>query len=76
MCRRIEQVTSPDRVRNRELSRRALLRGTAVVSLGAIVAACGGSGDSSPSAASPTSDVGDGTRALGGEPIEVWRDPG
>ena len=58
------------------ISRRTLLRGTVALSLGAIVAGCGGSGNASPAPSSPNRAAGDDAQALDGEPIEVWRDPG
>jgi hypothetical protein len=75
-CRRVILMEHSLRVPRQRIGRRRLLRGTVVLSLGAIVAGCGGSGDASPSSPSMESDERDGARALGGETIEVWRDPG
>lgn len=67
---------SPERLLTTVTTRRALLRGTALLSISGLLAACGSSNESSEPAAD-SSPQGSGTmRVLDGEPVKVWRDPG
>jgi hypothetical protein len=53
------------------------MQGVAAASIGLVVSACGEGGSSTAEQPAASSNgAGDGARALDGEVVEVWRDPG
>jgi len=60
------------------LTRRQVLGGVAALSAGIVLGACGGSaGDTATGeTGAPTGEPAGSAVGLGGEPVEVWRDPG
>lgn len=70
-------VSNPD-LPTTSLTRRQVLGGVAVLSVVIGLGACGGSADDATTGESPapTGEPAGSAAGLGGEPVEVWRDPG